>query len=419
MYLRLMAHWGLYEGVLMLLDAKADPNAKDADDDGHTAMHKTAWCNGPLVVDIIEALVKAGGDVNVLDKRRRMPLYYAAMFSRFDAMRTLLKKGANIDGGTTVDTSPLRCAASEGNCEVVKFLHEEGASFGPGIVHHVAGASFSDTGDVMRYVLKHSDQEIDLLDMNDHTPLQVALQICNDGNVHALLDAGAERVKPAGDVDDQLMHVIRFGPRGCVNIVRYLVDAGCDVNGCDRAGCPTVFHAVAQNDIEVVRLLVELGADFNKSDKYDMSPLAKAIRNQNNAMASFLLDQGANVHEIDDEGRSLVHHAVSVNAQYILDLLLMRGVDPNIVSQDGMSALHYAVHDGNEACVRTLLFYGAEPNAKDKFGLHPLNWAIKCSATDRFDLTYHRQRMFAIIEEAGGTFAPGTCESTMFKYKEL
>lgn len=66
-------------------------------------------------LNVVEALIKNGTDVNIEDENGRTPLHYAAQKGKVEVGKLLIKKNANIDARTTDDgKTPIFIAAEEG-----------------------------------------------------------------------------------------------------------------------------------------------------------------------------------------------------------------------------------------------------------------------------------------------------------------
>ncbi len=80
----------------------------------------------------ITAALREGADINLLDisksKSGRRALNYAALLNQADAIRILLKNGANIDAASISGFTALHHAAESGSLKAVKILLEAGAN---------------------------------------------------------------------------------------------------------------------------------------------------------------------------------------------------------------------------------------------------------------------------------------------------
>ncbi|MCL4299046.1 MAG: ankyrin repeat domain-containing protein [Anaerolineae bacterium] len=81
--------------------------------------------------------------------------------------------------------------------------------------------------------------------------------------------------------------------QGDVEQVRYLLEAGADINARDRYGQTALMNAARTGQVELVRLLVEQGAALNTTAKYNLTALMLAIINGHIKIACILIQAGA------------------------------------------------------------------------------------------------------------------------------
>lgn len=79
------------------------------------------------------------------------------------------------------------------------------------------------------------------------------------------------------------------------DVVKFLLDAGADVNLADKNGCTALHIAAQENDPTLCRLLVEAGARVDARDSYGSTPLAKAVSTSKGRgeVITYLLSVGA------------------------------------------------------------------------------------------------------------------------------
>ena len=161
-------------------------------------------------IDAMKLLLKAGADVNAKNAFDATALMWC--IDQPDMVRLLLTKGADLNARSKMGRTPLLLAASYGgNSEVVKLLLARGAN-----------------------VMARDDFEI--------TPLIAATQANDLATVKLLLEQGAD-IKGVDIHSKEMAERVLTGPAS--------------------AGFTPLMFAAAEGNVEVVRLLLARGADVN------------------------------------------------------------------------------------------------------------------------------------------------------------
>jgi len=206
--------------VQRLLPRIKQINAPDAFD-GAVYLHRAAGSGDP---EMLKRLVARGGDRG----------------ARLRIIELLLAKGADLKATMKDGTTPLHMAAHQGDAEMIGFL-----------------------------VAKGADQKA--VDMNGHTPLQVAV-------LFADLPVAAEA----------------------------LIQLGSELGARDKDGC-TVLHFAARTKAEdeaMAEMLLRRGADVRAVDKDGQTPLHEAYSTGGKAnLIRLLIARGANPKAKDHQGR--------------------------------------------------------------------------------------------------------------------
>ena len=158
------------------------------------------------------------------------PVADAAMKGDRDALRTLLKQGADVSGAQGDGMSALHYAAERGDAEMTDMLV-------------YAGANVSATTRIGQY-----------------TPLHLASQAGSAAVVQALVKAGANVSARTTTTGVTPLHLA--ASTGNADVVKILLDHGADANAKDAEwGQTPLIYAAAQNRAAAIRVLLARNAD--------------------------------------------------------------------------------------------------------------------------------------------------------------
>ncbi|KKT23685.1 MAG: hypothetical protein UW09_C0003G0207 [candidate division TM6 bacterium GW2011_GWF2_43_87] len=184
-------------------------------------------------LDVISYLIDvAKADVNAVDQWGTTPLHKAIRSNQLEAVKLLVKKGADVNQKTKHFGTPLFSAAEKGNLEIMRYLIED----------------------------EHVDVNVKVDDSENFTPLHNAVTFHK-------LDAVKFLIKKGADVNQgnwRLMTPLFFAVRDAnLAIVRCLVEEGkADVNSVNEwKETPLFLAGRADKDLEIVKYLIEKGAD--------------------------------------------------------------------------------------------------------------------------------------------------------------
>ena len=325
------ARFGDLEVVQVLLDHKADVNARD--NSGWTPILSLSYGHRHLNIpqlwpDVAQLLLKYGADVNARVNDGRTPLHVAAV-QIVEIVRILLEHGANVDAVDNEGRTPLHSAAQYGRVEAVRVLLEHGAN-------------------------------VDAVDNEARVPLHSAAR---EGQVEAfrvLLEHGAN----AGAVDNKGSTPLHLA--WAVEKVRALLEHGANVDAVDNKGRTPLHLAWG---VEIAYALLEHGAIVNAVDNEGSTPLHRAWAVEK---VRALLEHGANVDAVDNKGKTRLHIAAEYWQIEVTSVLLEHGANVDVVNTEGKTPLHLA--RGAET-IRALLEHGANVDAEDSEGRTPLQIA--------------------------------------------
>ena len=329
--------------ALLLLDAGADPDAKDA-----IADSAFLYAGAEGYDEILRATIRHGADVTSTNRFGGTALIPASEHGHTSTVRILINAGVPLDhvnslGWTAMLEAIVLNDGSADQVDVVRQLVAAGAD--PGV-----------------------------RDGDGRTPRSLAAARGFDAIVDVIDDADALRERGR-----RLIDAARDGDE--VRVER-LLDQHASVATRDRTGATALVAAAYGNHVGVARRLLEAGADPDAKDETVQSAylIATSEVGDDPRLLRLTLRHGADVRSLDSwKGTGLIRAGERGFAR-ITEVLLDAGVDVDHVNRIGYTALHEAVilGDGGEPHQRTvaaLVGAGADRSVRDPRGQTALDVA--------------------------------------------
>ena len=347
---------GLTGHVAALLDAGADPSAKDAM--GRTAVDAALAGNvGTKQCESAAVLLKRGSPAPASPEWRYIaePLRTGNTELRFDY-------------GSTA----LHLAAERGQEGMVRYLLEIGAAIGardqPGnTALHIAVRRGYRT---IASLLLDRGSDVNVRDYNGNTPIHESLTASDDYAImRMLLDRGADPNAKNGSGSTPLHLAVSL--EADVAAERTLLDRGALVDPRDRTGNTPLLLAVESGDREAAELFLSEGAAIHSRNNKGLTPAVSALTAGKETSGWFFT--GSRLLETDNDGLSILHIGVAMGVDSeTLEVLLKAGALPDLRDFNGETALHYAVSSLRMDLASALMDYGADPFLENNAGMTPL-----------------------------------------------
>lgn len=224
---------------------RADINGQD--DDGETPLHKLLR-RQEIPIELLEAFLARGSDVNIDDHNSERPLYEAASYGENAAIKVIIDRVTDVDDDNKWGRTALHVAAWAGQKETVKLLLEHGA-------------------DVSRR------------DKHNRTPLLFAcLTYTSDISEDSSRQATAELL-----IEEQIQRGASFH----------------EINACTKRGRTPLREAAGRGFTQVVSLILKQMTTENKEwinkrdERRGRSPLHSAATHARGDVIALLLEHGA------------------------------------------------------------------------------------------------------------------------------
>ncbi|MCJ7476145.1 MAG: ankyrin repeat domain-containing protein, partial [Wolbachia endosymbiont of Homalodisca vitripennis] len=158
---------------------------------------------------------------------------------------------------------------------------------------------------------------------------------------------------------------------------------GADINAKDNTFSRTPLHdAVIKGHLEIVKYLIEKGTDVDIRDGWNNSSLQHAASNSHLDIVKYLVEKGADLMDKNNTGNTLLHFATGnpnnrEGRLEVVKYLIEKGADLNARNDYGDTPLHYAIRAGYLDIAKYLVEKGADVNAKNSNGNTVLYSAAK------------------------------------------
>ncbi|KAJ8673203.1 hypothetical protein QAD02_004465 [Eretmocerus hayati] len=323
-------------------------------------------------VEVIEALVKLGADVNA-------PPPYS------------VSKNKNMKKNVFTNNTPLHIAYHFDQGEVLEALAKQGMNFNV-----------------------PNDKGLSCL----HMALANWLEGCPRQKIKRVLDLMKFNWKDTRPIDKTGLTQLHVAcALGLINSVKKLVQAGASVNKAIPSKSPflpgltpllaaVMFCKFKSKEQYIVVMKILLGNGANPLFKTvdNDTVIHRAYKLRKPELAALMLTYGKTVRSNpkDDVGLSHFHIACAVGSQEVVKKFLSYGVDVNepisiffngwdkstyeqASKFSSKTPLHFAINVENDSCksiLTTLLSKGANPNAQDRKGWTPLHYACDTDNTE-------------------------------------
>uniref|UniRef100_A0A8C5HEW6 Ankyrin-3-like n=1 Tax=Gouania willdenowi TaxID=441366 RepID=A0A8C5HEW6_GOUWI len=390
--LHVAAHCGHYKVAKVIVDKKANPNAKAlvrmiyANSSGLTPIHVAAFMGHE---NIVHQLINHGASPNTSNVRGETALHMAARAGQSNVIRYLVQNGARVDARAKDDQTPLHISSRLGKANIVLQLLENGArpdattSSGYTPLHLSAREGHRD---IAATLLDHG-ADLSITTKKGFTPLHVAAKYGKLEVSNLLLQKNAAP-DAAGKVNGLTpLHVATHYDNQKVALL--LLNQGASPLAAAKNGYTPLHIAAKKNQMEISTTLLEYGASTNTVTRQGITPLHLAAQEGHVDMVTLLLARDAAVNAGNKSGLTPLHLAAQEDRVNVAEVLVNQGATIDPETKLGYTPLHVACHYGNVKMVNFLLKNQAKVNARTKSGYTALHQASQQGHTHIINLLLH------------------------------
>jgi uncharacterized protein len=151
--------------------------------------------------------------------------------------------------------------------------------------------------------------------------------------------------------------------KGCLDLVKRLIEAGASVEARDRLGAKPLARAAAAGEPEIVTLLLDHGAPIDAQSLDGSTALTQAAEAGRLPVVRLLVERGAQVNLSGRTGITALSAAAYMGSLPIVQFLMEKGADPKVIDTTQKTAIVYAAARGFFPVVRLLLDHGIDLTA--------------------------------------------------------
>jgi ankyrin repeat protein len=229
------------------------------------------------------------------------------------------------------------------------------------------------------------------LHASDLTPgdkFAVAIEKGDLAAVQALVEGGSKADTLIEYGEHKITPLMKACWDGEMDIAKYLLDQGANVNATDDQGWTPLSNAVNRDRADFAQLLIDHGAKVNFKDTREFTPAAQAAAAGNVEVVKILAKAGADL-TAETMGLTPLMFAVSAGKEDMVRTLVELGAPVNQSPKKanvGSTALFSAIYAGKPDMVKLLIDLKANVNVRTKDGDTPLKAAQKGDQTDIIEI---------------------------------
>ena len=270
-------------------------------------------------MEMVKYLISNGANLETSPEYEGTPLMIAVESDNYEMVKLLVENGAKIDGKSNEGVTVFDTAISNGNPKIANYLIAKGID-----ISKMKTADWAAIGNLEKVKADiKNGKSIDLPNSKGFTPLEASLS-----NKH-------------------------------INVAKYLIENGAVIT------TKAIRYPAGYGDLDVIRFLVDKGADVNGKESYGLTVLMSASGSGNLKLVEYLVEQGTDINVTDNSGETALFDATKKGDLVIVKYLLSKGMDINAKNTHGDTVTDVAFFYGNMKTVKHFIENGADQSGID------------------------------------------------------
>ena len=328
-----------------------------------------------------------GFSVDSRDATGRTPLMKAALYVKFQAVKKLIKRGADpslVDNG---GWNSLHFAAEGGDTDIIDLIHthllniesKTGEGYTPLMI-----AAYSGKLNAVEWFLEKG-ATVNCVDNTGWNTLHYAAQ-GGDTDIISLIHIHLPNIESKTGEGCTPLMVAAF--TGKLHAVKWFLEKGATVAcECNR-GWNTLHYAAQGGDTDILSLIHTYLPKIESRSNGGTRPLMVAALFGKLHAVQWFLEKGATVTCESNRGWNTLHYAAQGGDTVILSLIHNHQPNIELRTNAGSTALMLAALCGKLHAVKWFLEKGATVNCEDNRGWNTLHHASKGGDTDTISLIH-------------------------------
>lgn len=316
------------------------------DPEGNGLLHSMVRIGWKMASKIM--IQMPGIELNMLDRRGKSPLHYAAAASDTTISRGLIAGGAKLSRVDLNHATALMYALDDGMVETIDLLIADGASCvgvdkeGRSTLHYAVSRDWVSI--IERLVENGAD--INRSDNSGILPIHLAALYGNPKLVRWFMDQPDIQINKKSYNGDS---IIFWTAKGRQNNILELLSPAANVEMSlkDKFERNILHVTIPWAEPELIQQILELNiVRLDAKDHTGTTCLHRAAQDASNETFGLVLEEyrsrGLNIDEVDAKGRTALHYA-AMNGPYAVQRLLLGKADQKIRDDDGQLPLDMAI----------------------------------------------------------------------------